>query len=267
MIFGLWGEDKSCKTTLSLSFPRPLVHMEFDIGGFKRADRNFPHLPIHDWVEKGEIISEKYIVPFQMGSISPDNVVIPSKIIVGIKELFYKFAGSFIKHLQDDNVATIVIDTATLLYELTCTGYIQEKQELQLPLKPDGRGQDNKPLRTSLQPIEYREPYIRMRGFVYQAKAHDKNLVLTHHAADEYGMVRLRDGTLGEGKTGKRVRHGWQQLGDSVDVMVNTYWNKEKKKPYCKVELAEVKELEGIELEEPTYTEILRLINMVKGIV
>ena len=40
MIFVLWGEDKSCKNTLAFTFPKPLVDMEFDIGGFERANRN-----------------------------------------------------------------------------------------------------------------------------------------------------------------------------------------------------------------------------------
>jgi len=265
MIFVLWGEDKSCKTTLALSFPKPLIHMEFDVGGFKRANRNLPHLPIKDWTDQGLIKHEEYIVPFQIGSIDPiQNIIRPSKIVVGMKELFYKFAGSFIKHLDED-WATIVVDTGTLLYDITCEGYKQEKQELQLPLKADGMGSDGKPLRVGLLPIEYREPYIRMRGFAYQAKAKGKHLVMTHHAADEYGLVRQKDGTLGEGKTGKRIMHGWTQWGDSADVIVHTWWDSKATKPYCNAELAEVKELEGMVFEEPTYDKISSTIKMIRG--
>ena len=266
MIFVLWGEDKSCKNTLAMSFPKPLVDLEFDIGGFERACRNLPHLPIKDWVEQGLITREKFIMPFQIGSLDATNIVRPSKIVVGMKELFYEFAGRFIHHLKDPNMKTIFVDTGTLLYEVTCTGYLQEKQEIQL----DGNGnllqnEQRKGLRVSLLPIEYREPYIRMRGFIYQAKAHGKHLVLTHHAADEYGMVKLRDGTLGEGKTGKRVLHGWGQLGDGADVVAHTWWDDNEKKPYCKVELAEVKELEGMMFQEPTYDKMAGLIKMIRG--
>lgn len=276
MIFVLWGEDKSCKNTLGFSFPKPLVDMEFDIGGFARANRNLPHLPIKDWSDQGLIKLEQYVMPFQIGDIDAvKNTIQPSKIIVGVKELFYQFATKFIRHLNDKDIQTIMVDTGTLLYETTCLGYLQEKQELQLPLKAGGLGKDDKPLRTQLWPPEYREPYIRMRGFAYQAKAHGKHLVLTHHAADEYGMVKLKDGGMGEGKTGKRVLHGWHQWGDSADVVVHTYLKSEKipdtnppqyrSIPYCQVELAEVLELAGMEFREPTYDKIANMIKAMRG--
>lgn len=262
IIFVLWGEDKSCKNTLAFSFPKPLIDMEFDIGGFARANRNLPHLPIKDWVDSGQIKLEQYIVPFQIGQLDPvKSVIRPSKIIVGMKELFYQFAAKFIGHLKDKNIQTIVVDTGTLLYEVTCMGYLQEKQELQL--NADGSLKPKENLRVSLLPIEYREPYIRMRGFIYQAKAHGKHLVLTHHAADEYGLIRLKDGTMGEGKTGKRVLHGWNQLGDGCDVFAHTTWDKGQS--WAGVELAEVKELEGMVFAEPTFDKINTTIKMIRG--
>ncbi len=36
-IVGIWGEDKTGKTTLALTFPKPMKVMEIDIGGFTRA--------------------------------------------------------------------------------------------------------------------------------------------------------------------------------------------------------------------------------------
>ncbi|KKN75190.1 hypothetical protein LCGC14_0383490 [marine sediment metagenome] len=276
MIFILWGEDKSCKNTLAMTFPKPMVDMEFDIGGLTRASRNLYrpasdgvaelNLPIKDWVTSGQIKLEQYIMPFQIGNLDPiTSIVRPSKIIVGMKELFYEFAGKFIGHLKDPDVKTIMVDTGTLLYETTCVGYTQELQEKQLPLRPDGKGQDGKALRTQLQPPEYREPYIRMRGFVYQAKAHGKHLVMTHHAADEYGLMRKSDGTFGQDKTGKRILHGWGQLGDGADVVGHTYWDAKEMKPYFNVELAEVKELEGMVFEEPTFNKISTVIKMLRG--
>ena len=252
-----------------------MVYMEFDIGGFHRACRNLPHLPIREWHNKGLIKVEQYIMPFQ-GLDLTSTIAKPSKIIVGIEELFYQFATSFLRHLKDDTVS-IVVDTGTLLYEITCLGYLQEKQELQMPLRLDGLGRDGKPLRTQLQQQEYREPYVRMRGFIYQAKANNKHLVLTHHATDEYGLTHLSDGTTGMGKTGKRVMHGWSQLGDGADVIGKTYVKVEnvpvkpgeapqkKINPCFKVELAEVKELEGMEFIEPTFEKLDTFIRMIRG--
>lgn len=276
MNFVLWGEDKTQKNTLAMTFPKPLVDLEFDIGGFGRACRNLYrpadlergiaelNLPIKDWYNQGLVRLEQYIVPFQITE-ADITAVRPSKIVIGMKELFYQFAGAFIGHLKNPEMASIMVDTGTLLYDITCQGYLQELQEKQLPLRPDGKGQDGKPLRTQLLPIEYREPYIRMRGFAYQAKAHNKHLIMTHHASDEYGLVKQKDGTLGEGRTGKRVMHGWAQWGDSADVIGHTYWDKEKKKPYFDVELAEVKELEGMVFEEPTFEKIDKVIKMIRG--
>src|SRR4030042_5178793 len=181
MIFSLFGEDKSCKSTLALSFPKPLCYQELDIGGFNRACRNLPHLPIKEWYEQGLIKVEPYIIPFQIGKLDAvNNTIRPSKIIVGMKELFYRFVGNFLKHLEDDT-GTLVLD-GTLLYDLTCQAYLQEKQEIQMDVK--GNVLAGEKLRVSLTPLEYREPYTRMRGIIYNAKAREKNLVLMHHATD-----------------------------------------------------------------------------------
>ncbi len=269
MIFCLWGEDKSCKNTLALTFPKPLVDMELDIGGFERSCRNLPHLPIKKWYDEGQIRVERFIIPFQMDS-ADIKAVRPTKGIIGMKELFYEFAGKFIGHLRDPEIASIMIDTGTLLYDMTIQGYIQELQEKQLPLTSNGMGSDGKPLRTQLLPIEYREPYIRMRGFAYQAKAHNKHLIITHHASDEYGLVPGTGGTLVEGKTGKREMHGWKQWGDSADVIGHTYWNPKGGKDSTgtsmfTVELAEIKELEGMTFEQPSYEKIQGLIDVYRN--
>lgn len=264
MIFGLWGLDKTCKTSLALSFPKPLVEMEFDIGGFKRACRNLPNLPISDWYKQGLIQYEAYPMPIHIGKFDQTTLQVrPSKIIVGMKEIFYKWLSSYLKHLEDPKIATIVVDTGTLLYSITCDGYLQEKQELQLDT--NGNLLPNEKLRVQLQQIEYREPNNRMRGIIYNAKAAGKHLVLVHHARDEYKPMLQKDGTIASSATGKKERAGFATLGDSADVIVNTYWDTTKKKPYCKVELAEVKELEGMVFEEPTYDKIAKVIQMIRG--
>lgn len=264
MIFGLWGEDKTCKTTLALTFPKPLVFMEFDIGGFDRAIYRFQQK-----FDQGLIRYEEYPMPMTFGKFDPKKLEIrPSKIVVGMKELFYRWATEYIKHLQNPEVATIVVDTATLMKQICDDCYLQEMQERQLetidPVTHLDR--DKKPLRTQLLQIEYKEPNTRMRGILYQAKANKKHLVLVHHARDEYKPMPQRDGTLASSATGKRERAGFGGLGDSADVIVRTYWDDKVGKPFCKVELAEVKTLEGMVFEEPTFEKIDRVIKMMKGI-
>jgi len=278
MIFGGWGEDKSAKSTLALSFPKPMVYMEFDIGGFRRACRNLPHLPIKDWYDQKLIKYEAYPLPMTFGKFDPSKLELkPSRLVVGMKELFYKFASNYVKHLQDPNVATIVIDTATILKTVTDDAYLQEIQEIQMEtMNPQtGLDKNNKPLRTQLQQIEYKEPNNRTRGIYYNAKSHGKHLVLTHHARDEYKPMLQRDGTIATTATGKRERAGFATLGDSADIIVRCRWKDAKKdnkgniiepgKPYCQVELAEVKELEGMIFEYPTFELIDRAIKFIRG--
>jgi len=234
--------------------------MEWDIGGFDRAIYRFQQ----DY-DSGLIKHETYPMPFQIANIDPTKMTVrPSKIVVGMKELWYKFLVKYIEHLNDDKINSIVIDTGTLLWEVCCSGYLQEKQEIQLDAK--GNLLPNEKLRVSLLPIEYREPNIRMRGIIYQAKAHNKHLVLTHHSQDEYGPVLQKDGSLAEARTGKKERKGWNPLGDGADIIAYTYWDDKKQKPYCKVELAEVKTLEGMVFEEPSFDKIDKAIKMMKGI-
>lgn len=245
---------------MAATFPKPLIIMEFDIGGWERAKYRFL-----SEVVQGLIMHETYPMPFQVGTIDPTKLTTrPSKIIVGMKELWYKFLINYIQHLDDPTINTIVVDTGTLLWEICCSGYLQEKQEIQL----DGAGNilPSEKLRVSLLPIEYREPNIRMRGIIYQAKAHGKHLVLTHHSRDEYGPMPDGKGGIADAKTGRKERSGWNPLGDGADVIVHTYWDDKVSKPYCKVELAEVKQLEGMVFQEPSYEKINQVIRMIKGV-
>jgi len=270
MIFGIWGEDKTGKTSLALTAPKPLVFMEFDIGGFNRAIWRF------DGDYKSNLIKyESYPMPMQFGTFDPSRLELrPSKVVVGMKELFYRWASAYIKHLQDSSIASIVIDTATLLYSITCDSYLQEKQETQLD--PKGNLLPNEKLRVQLAQIEYREPNNRMRGIIYNAKVASKNLILVHHARDEYKPMLQRNGAIANAATGKRERAGFATLGDSADVIAYTWWQnteldpKTKEivkpaKPFCRVELAGVKPLEGMAFQEPTFDKIDKVIRMVKG--
>ncbi len=275
MILGIWGEDKTCKSTLALSAPKPLVDMEFDIGGFDRAKRNLPHLPIADWCKQGLVKYEAYAMPVQVGQLDAKTLSVrPSKIIVGMKELFYRWLEAYLRHLQDPNIATIIIDTATLLYSITCDGYLQEKQEIQLDRL--GNVLPGERLRVQLTQMEYREPNNRMRGIIYNAKASGKNLVLVHHARDEY-KLQMSNGSMVSAPTGKKERAGFATLGDSADFIVHTYIKEEPnpptpgqkqsytRVPYCQIELASVQELVGMELATPTCDMIMTMARMIRG--
>jgi len=253
---GIWGEDKSGKSSLALTFPKPIQHLEFDLGGYDRAKWRFKKD-----TDGGFVTTKPFVVPMQ-GTI--DEVTIKqSKIVTGVKELWYEFLVEYLRFLKSEMV-TGVIDTGTLLWETICTAYLQEKQEIQLD--PNGNLlRSESRLRVSLLPIEYREPNIRMRGLIYQAKAHGKNLVLTHHSRDEYKpMTDFKTGEIKDSRTGERERSGFSSLGDSTDLMLHTY--KQNGKFYCKVDEQSVPTaLVGMEFEDPSYDKIAEAIRMIQG--
>jgi len=262
MIVGIWGEDKTGKTTLALTFPKPLAYMELDIGGFNRAKYRFK-----EEIAGGNIITKykdrelSYAIPLQI-SIQPKA----ARIIIGVKELWYKFLMDYLNLLQEPGITTIVVDTATLLWELICTGYIQEKQEVQL----DSRGNllPGERLRISLIPIEYREPNIRMRGLIYQAKIHGKHLVMTHHARDSYKpAINPKTGAIEEIRSGEKERSGFAGLGDVADTIIHTYIIKNSGElvPTCKIDLSELLPLTGMVFPLPTYEKIITAMTMIRG--
>jgi len=253
---GIWGEDKSGKSSLALTFPKPIQHFEFDLGGYDRAIWRFKKDKDSD-----VITTKSFVMPIQ-GNV--DEVTIkPSKIITGVKELWYQFLVEYLKFLKDD-IVTGIMDTGTLLWEMICTAYLQEKQEIQLD--PNGNLlRSESRLRVSLLPIEYREPNIRMRGLIYQAKAHGKHLILAHHSRDEYKpMTDFKTGEIKDARTGARERSGFSSLGDSTDLMLHTY--KKNGGFYCKVDEQSVPAaLVGMEFENPSYDKIMDAIRMIQG--
>jgi len=77
---------------------------------------------------------------------------------------------------------------------------------------------------------------------------------------------------------GKVMGATMKELGDSADIIVHTYLKdepvlddkgkqtgKKVKVPYCQIELAEVLELSGMELREPTYDMINQMLEMMRG--
>lgn len=257
----MYGPDKSCKTTLSLTFPKPLVHMELDIGGFDRATfANY--MGFEDMVKEGLIRHKQYPMPLQANVVPVKDAITlkPSKKLVGYKELYYELLGDYVNNLNNPEIKTVVIDTDTVRWELVCNAYLQEKQENQPA---------NEPLRQQLLQIEYREPNSRMRAFLYEPKKTGTHLVLVHHETDKYKQQLNLDGKLESVRTGEKERAGWNRLGDIADIIVRTYLQKNKDnhwKPWCEVELCGYDiNFTGSKLSEPSYDGIVQSLRTLRG--
>lgn len=281
-VVGIWGEDKTGKSTLALTFPKPMLVLEIDVGGFDRAVNpiSVGNKMYHwqDLIKSGDITIKNYAMPFQTDQISnlslgERTLASPSRKVKGMRELYYRLLQDYMDALDDPNIQTIVVDTGTLLWELTTSAYLQELQEKQFDQK--GNLLPGEKMRVQLQQIEYKEPNIRMRAFIYQSKVRGKFLIMTHHASDEYGQIMV-NGSLQKGPTGKRAMHGWNSFGDGADMIVQCFVKKVEMsqdpkvsdkmyKPFCKVELTPVFPMKDMEIMEPTYETLVQTMDMVSG--
>lgn len=258
MIVAIWGEEKSGKSTMALTFPRPIKHFDLDVGGYDRAA----------WrIDKAGVDSKSYTLPIQiekmMGSTSPSIRL--SKRVIGYREVWQDIIKDFVDACQDSTVQTIVIDSSTQLWVICHTALLQEKQERQKAEKPT---LPDHMLRERLQPVEF--PNERMRSLIYTARSCGKNLVLTHYPRNIYKTKFDNKGELVEYKSDDIEPDGFKDTQKLVDIVVWTEakrnkdgWEASAKITRCGLEglgFAAV----GLEIT-PTYQGILDLREALGG--
>ena len=140
--------------------------------------------------------------------------------------------------LEDEKVKTVVIDTASAVWEARRMAYLAEIRE-------------HDPNRKSLIPQEYFVPNRDMKMLITQAALHKKILIVVHHTREEYDN---------NGRpTGEEVPDGFKYTGDLVDVEL---WMNKKNGVItgtiytCGLSIA----AEGLEIENPTYEKLSTLI-------
>ena len=255
MIFIIWGEDKTGKSTLALTAPKPLVYFQFDIGGKERAMWRF-----EEEEKKGNIITHnkaKKLLDYPQPLRRP---TMKTEAIKGFRETWNQFLLDYLDALENPKIASVVIDTGTLLWTFAAQCVLQEKQELQL-----ARGlQTGEKLRERLTQIEYAEPNSRMMAVFQGAKSQGKNLVVTHHARDEFKAMPTVNG-IEELRTGNREIAGWSKLGSIADLVVHTEYKKTKEDKipsmYATVDLSGVcLQVVGMVFKEPTYDKMQQAV-------
>lgn len=246
------GEEGSCKTTMALSFPKPMFHMELDMDGFGRAAwwlmKTYPDLKVKRCVKdeditqidftQYDIITKPYPKPLQVdklkGALTGQSAPSARKFqqpkkVEGMKELWQNIITDYVYSIQQD-IASIVPDSATKLWNIAHNARLQELQEIQeYKWKSDSKTKNlpfpDDEYRERLQPIEYGQPNDRMSTFMDTGKSFRKNIVLTHYPTDEYGMVSDGKGGLQEGRTGKLVIDGFKHTAKECSLIV---WTKVK---------------------------------------
>ena len=272
-IVAVCGDEGTGKTTMALTFPKPLRHFDVDVGGYRRAIWRLP-------AEGTE--SKSYPKPIQVDKLmgttgTPTTRISIPKKVEGMKELWQQIVTDFVAACMDTKVKTVVIDSATLLWSICHNSHLQELQERQLAIHKKNKPNipfDENEYRERLLPIEYGPANDRMRTILHTARSYSKNLILTHYPTDEYGTIPDGKGNMVEGKTGKRILDGFKETLKLVDLVV---WASVKdtvvagvtsKQPVAKITKCglEGAGLAAVGLEIPaTYEGIVNIVNFLKG--
>lgn len=282
MIISVWGKEGSGKSSLGLSFPKPLLHMELDLGGFERAAWRLPEgtrvrycevkedLKSIDWSE-WDIVTKPYPVPIQMDKLlgaqqvqqqgGKVTVRFPRRV-VGYKELWEEIVTDFVTVCQVAAVKSIMTDSATVLWTVCHQGHLQDKQEIQLA---QGMKETDDKFREKLQPVEF--PNDKMRSLIYTAKSFGKNLIMTHYEGDVYANKVTEKGVESY-KTGQVVPDGFKHTTEIDDIVISTYV--EQNQPRAKVTIkcglpGMGMTAVGLELPEATYQGLIELQQTLRG--
>jgi len=317
MIVSLWGDEGSGKSSVGLSFPKPLFHLDLDLGGFERAIWRVeeearkagnplriiklsdppiddisqyvtyePDLKLSDinWSE-WDIVSKPYVVPLQVDKLlgiqqkqAGVTVRFP-KQVVGIKEIWQEIVTDTVAVGRVKIVKTILPDSATRLWSICHTGFLQEKQEIQLD---KGMKVTDPLFREQLKPVEF--PNDRMRDLIYTVKSFGKHLVMTHYPKDIYAN-KVTDKGIESYATGEVTPDGFKHTVTLDDIVLWCFAEVDKRREIIKgvlndnynrpVPRAKISlkcglrglgmKAVGLELPTPDYEGILELQRMMSG--
>jgi len=169
----IMGYPKSGKTHMAFSFPEPIALFSFDLGA-KFVAGKFPSKQI-DIIE--------YPIP-----IIDSN---PPKPYA--EDLYTEVKKDYTRVCKEGKYKTIVIDPATVLWEIVRHGYTEERK------------------RKNILEIEYAEPNARMSWFLMQPIVSGLNLVILSHLRDRY--------VKGE-NTGEKELDGFKRTNNIADIVI-----------------------------------------------
>ena len=247
MISSVWGIEGCGKSTVGLSYPKPLFHLDLDLGGFVRAIWRLEDVakeagtPLRvricdpkedisklDW-DEWDIVSKPYLAPIQMDKLlgvqqKPGISVRFPRQVKGIKKLWQEIVTDIVTVGQVPAVKTIMPDSATQLWYICHTGLLQEKQEIQLA---NGMTTTDPSFREKLLPVEF--PNSRMRDLIYAVRSFGKHLVMTHYPKDIYAS-RLTDRGIESYATGEVEPDGFKHTVTLDDIVLWCYTEIDKKR-------------------------------------
>jgi hypothetical protein len=171
IVVGISGEPKSGKTHLAFTFPPPIKLYSFDIGA--------------DFVSRKFSDKTIEIVPFDLPIIDSDP---PPPYA---EALWDKFEKMYKADVEGGKYKTLVIDTATALWQILVQGITEAKH------------------RKKILEVEYHLPNLKMSALFTNARRNGVNLVTTQYLREKY---------IDEKKTGDFEIDGWKRTAGQVDI-------------------------------------------------
>ncbi len=137
MINLIWGKEGSGKSSLGLTWPKPLFHMELDLGGFDRASWRLPKDTRIKRCEIGEdikginwadwdIVTKPYPIPMQLEKmLGAQTVKDGNKVsirfprrVIGYRELWEDIIMDYVTACQVSGLKTIMPDSFTQQWKI-----------------------------------------------------------------------------------------------------------------------------------------------------
>uniref|UniRef100_A0A6M3IQ34 Putative ATPase domain containing protein n=1 Tax=viral metagenome TaxID=1070528 RepID=A0A6M3IQ34_9ZZZZ len=177
ILVSISGEPKSGKTHLALTFPKPLSIISLDLGAKALLANPF---------FKGQDITLREMPMPLFDSL--DGVGL------GFSNFWQEVKKQIYADIDGCKFQTIVIDTATALWEVIRYGFNEE---------------EGKSIGASSKARNYGEPNARMYGIYTRAQVGGVNLVLTQYVKDKWEDDK---------NTGRRVLDGWNRTEGLVDI-------------------------------------------------
>ena len=212
---GTFGHNKTGKSSLLLSSPKPLIIYDLDrsIGrAIIRWHKQNPTMRVKlvlesealdynllngDW----DVIIRQVVVP----------TYLPGQPVTGYINLWNDFFLQECIGGVDYPIASLGIDTGTILWAIAHRAHLEKAQQ-------------NNSNRERLTQIEYGIPNMELRGIFNKARNSNKNFILVHHPKTAYGEGPIEDGR-GNVKIVKNTPigdtwDGFLHMGRAVDITV-----------------------------------------------
>jgi hypothetical protein len=215
-VAAICGQEGSGKSTFALDFPKPLVHFDIDVGGYRRAAWRLDTTGIESKSYPKQLQVDKLLGQKLVGSGASMSVRIPKKV-EGTRELWQQIMTDYVAACQRPEVKSIVFDSATLLWIICHEAYLQEQQEKQIA---HGISPEHEKFRERLTQIEYGTSNERMRMVLQTSRVFSKNLILTHYPTAVYAQKVNSRGEIESYNTGELKMDGFGETSKVADLII-----------------------------------------------